>query len=195
MRDEDEPLDGFDTAPPPAGADDLYGAPTRVARVPENLLDELMKSRSEALDAPLHDLSALAAAASHAVAPPRAGAPAAGALAIDPMLPANASEPDVHVPFGLDDPGIGEAPSAPGTGHAGTPRQSGQTVPLSAALLASVIRSVEEKRAGAATVPAPALSSEVPVPKRRSLFTLALILAIGVGVFVTGVIMFLDVLR
>jgi hypothetical protein len=234
MRDEDESLDGFDTAPPPAGAEDPYGAPTRVARVPENLLAELMKSRTEALDAPLrgkstvteparampprpapaqppraaapaparndaasNDLSALAAAASHAVAPPRPGAPPAGPSTFDPMIPANASEPDAHVPFGLDDPGFGESPSSPGARPTGTPQQSGHTVPLSAALLASVLKAVDDKRAAA---PAPAdaavpTASDVAVPNRRSLFTLVLILAIGVGVFVTGVVMFLDVLQ
>jgi hypothetical protein len=239
MRDEDESREGFDTSPPPDGAEDPYAAPTKVARVPDQLLHELLKLRSETTDAPLpeeitateparndaaaNDLSDLAAAASHAVAPrpgiaakhplspgtkPSAfGPPAVAALpaaalmspaaaapsAIDPMLPVNASEPEAHVPFGLDDPGFGESPSSPGTGPAGAPQQSGRTVPLSAALLASVIKSVDDKRA-TAVVPAPAVS-EAAVPKRRSLFTLGLILALGLGVFVTGILMFLDALK
>jgi hypothetical protein len=72
--------------------------------------------------------------------------------------------------------------------------QSGRTVPLSAALLASVIKSVEDKRTAAA--PAPALAPvELPARKPRSFLVLALILGVGIAVFITGVVMFLDALR
>jgi hypothetical protein len=157
------------------------------------------------------DLLALAAAASHAFVSPRAtggGAkgPVAPAPAPAPAVPAQAASASGgdaapvsvrsadgagYVPFGLDDGGVMEPGSAPGRPPLA---QSGRTVPLSAALLASVVKSVEDKRA-AAGGGAPAPIEAPPPPKKRSALALALILAIGFGVFITGVVMFLDAMK
>ncbi len=95
-----------------------------------------------------------------------------------------------YVPFGLDDGGVMEPGSAPGRPPIA---QSGRTVPLSAALLASVVKSVEDKRAAAAGgAPAPLAA---PPPKKRSRVALVVILLIGFGVFITGVVMFLDAMK
>jgi len=157
------------------------------------------------------DLLALAAAASHAFVSPRATgggvmgppppAPAAPppAAPVAPVAPAGDAAPASvrsgdpgYVPFGLDDGGVMEPGSAPGRPPIA---QSGRTVPLSAALLASVVKSVEDKRAAAAGgAPAPAPLA-APTPKKRSPVALAVILLIGFGVFVTGVVMFLDAMK
>ncbi len=120
--------------------------------------------------------------------PPAPAAPAPAAPAAD-AAPASVRSGDPgYVPFGLDDGGVMEPGSAPGRPPL---VQSGRTVPLSAALLASVVKSVEDKRAAAGGgAPAP-----VAPPKKRSRVALVLVLAIGFGVFITGVVMFLDAMK
>jgi hypothetical protein len=125
------------------------------------------------------DGDALAAAAAHAVKPPRPTSPATQHVATQ------GNEED--------DPDASEVPI-----------QSGRTVPLSAAMLADVVRSVDQKRAAtaasaaarvapAALEPPPAV--DVPSPPRRSALALTVILLLGVGIFVVGVAMFLDAMR
>lgn len=196
-HDDNEPLhDGVATEPPPDGEQDPYGAPTRVARVPENLLDDLRGrylatanananaaianananaiANANAAIGSAPDLAALAAAAAHTVKPPRPTPPAGH---------------DAAIPCSHDDL----------DGRA-VPMQSGRTVPLSAALLADVIRSVDQKRAAAARAPLaaplePSPAMGVPLPPRRSALGLALILLLGVGIFAVGVAMFLDAIQ
>ena len=185
-HDDNEPLhDGVATEPPPDGEQDPYGAPTRVARVPENLLDDLRgrylatananaNANANAAIGSAPDLAALAAAAAHTVKPPRPTPPAGH---------------DAAIPCSHDDL----------DGRA-VPMQSGRTVPLSAALLADVIRSVDQKRAAAARAPLaaplePSPAMGVPLPPRRSALGLALILLLGVGIFAVGVAMFLDAIQ
>jgi hypothetical protein len=250
-RDDDNDLrEGLTTVPPPAGEEDPYGAPTKVVRVPETVLDELMKARAEATraettgaqislaDAATNDLSALAAAASHVVVPPRPKAPplpASGkplaaraapapahvaargrpasppAAPAAPAAPAVAAEPAASSPVDaipcLHDEGPAdvtvELPSKAGTAAPPSPMQSGRTVPLSAGLLADVLKGVEERRAAAAAAAGPAAPApsgppaqlEAPGRTRRSVLALALVLAVGLSVFITGVVMFLDALR
>ena len=160
-----------------------------------------------------NDLLALAAAASTAFVSPRAtgggvvspratgggvmrptpGAPAAPAApAADAPPPSSRTGEPGYVPFGLDDGGVMEPGSAGGRPPIA---QSGRTVPLSAALLASVVKSVEDKRAAAAgRLPAP-IEAAAPPPKKRSRVALVLILLVGFGVFITGVVMFLDAMK
>ena len=179
-HDDNEPLhDAVATEPPPDGEQDPYGAPTRVARVPENLLDDLRgrylaNANANAAIGSASDLAALAAAAAHTVKPPRPTPPAEHIAAI---------------PCSHDDL----------DGRA-VRMQSGRTVPLSAALLADVIRSVDQKRAAAAPAPLaaplePSPAMGVPLPPRRSALGLALILLLGVGIFAAGVAMFLDAMQ
>lgn len=172
MTDEDNDAlrEGAVTVPPPPGDDeDPYGAPTRVARVPDNLLDELMRMKEEAgaaqaqvqartpnanvdVSEEASELSALAAAAAHVVPPEQ--------LSVA-----------VHM-------------------------QSGRTVPLSSALLAEVIKSVDDKRARAAASSAGAPNAgaapiaAVPRRRLRSVLVLALALTLGLSVLAVGVAMF-----
>jgi hypothetical protein len=196
--DDNEPLrDDVATDPPPDGEQDPYGAPTRVAEVPENLLDDLRgrymatananananAAKASPANANTDDMAALAAAAAHTVKPPRPAPPRAG----PPPAQRPAAKPPLPIPH--DDLDARDVPI-----------QSGRTVPLTAALLADVIRSVDEKRAGGAHAPLAALAhappaAGVPAPPRRSALALAFILLLGFGIFVVGVAMFLDALR
>jgi hypothetical protein len=225
--DEDK-REGIITVPPPEGEDDPYGAPTRVARVPDKLLNELMNARADATraettgaDAAANDLSALAAAASHVVVPPRPKAapakPPLPASAKTPLAAHPAPAPPVAppqlvdasmptrlipvqgIPVSIDEAELeevsSEAPSSHATAPLPPPMQSGRTVPLSAALLADVLKSVDDRRAAATRAEAPVAGPvEAPVRKRRSVVALVLVLAVGLAVFITGVVMFLKAL-
>jgi hypothetical protein len=136
------------------------------------------------------------------VVPPRPKAPPLASTTPLAATPAAASPVDaipcLHDEAARED--TAELPSKPAAAPLPQPVQSGRTVPLSAALLADVLKSVDDRRA-AAEAAAAAAPSAPPVPldaprrSRRPMVALAVVLAIGLSVFVTGVVMFLDALE
>lgn len=161
------------TVPPPDGEEDPYGAPTRVAPLTSPLL-ELMRERAEE--------SANAKENAHASATQSADA------AADENELAALAAAATHV----------VAPALPEPVSVAVEMQSGRTVPLSSALLAQVIKSVDDKRALAhanAAAATPAEAAPAVAVRRRapgSVLALVLVLVLGLSVLAAGIVMFLD---
>jgi hypothetical protein len=195
MTDEDNeaPSGGTVTVPPPEGEEDPYGAPTRVAPMAHTVLAELTRAHAETsakakanalakananvtasanvtatptLDESENELAALAAAATHVVAPP---------------MPEADSVP-VHVQSGRTVPITSELLAQ--VIKSVDDRRAQKSADAARA-----------NAAGAPLAAEPGQAVAVPKRQQSSVLGLLFVLALGLAVLVVGVVMFLNAME